>query len=213
MGMIPTEFGSDIIGLGKVVYIGIQNGGEWYQYNPQRAKQLLTEAGYPDGFKTAVTFSGSSVLSSDVPVIIQDMWKRNLGVQLDIKNVDAATISTTAREKSWDGLISNWTAGTWSDGTSGFLTKLKGEAFNIQNIDDPTFGQLFEQARRELDPAKRAALIWQAEQRELDQVYMFRLNHLWVYDVRQPWDLNNAGHLWEAPGFWMAMIDPDKMKK
>ena len=62
---------------------------ELYTYNPEKAKQLLKEAGYPNGFKTTALISQAEV---DYFSIIKDMWAK-VGVELamDVKEVGTRT--------------------------------------------------------------------------------------------------------------------------
>ena len=53
------------------------------EYNPEYAKQLLAEAGYPDGF-TLVFGINNSKESYDIAEIVQNMWGE-IGVKVDIK--------------------------------------------------------------------------------------------------------------------------------
>ena len=56
---------------------------ELYSYNPEKAKQLLTEAGFPDGFKTKVTVPSAPVERAEEVAIIKNMWA-DIGVDLEI---------------------------------------------------------------------------------------------------------------------------------
>ena len=53
---------------------------ELYTYNPEKAKQLLADAGYPNGFKTTLVLTSDAV---DYYSIIQDMWSK-VGIEIEM---------------------------------------------------------------------------------------------------------------------------------
>jgi ABC-type transport system substrate-binding protein len=59
---------------------------EEYTYNPEKAKQLLAEAGYPNGFKTSCVVSGSA---SDECLAFKDMLLK-IGIDMEIQILDDA---------------------------------------------------------------------------------------------------------------------------
>jgi len=54
---------------------------ELYEYNPEKAKQLLAEAGYPNGFKTTIACTGAN---ADMASLLKAYWEK-IGVDLELK--------------------------------------------------------------------------------------------------------------------------------
>jgi peptide/nickel transport system substrate-binding protein len=77
---------------------GIQ---ELFQYNPEKAKQLLKEAGYPNGFRAVVTTTSASV---DFAAILKDYLSK-VGVELVIDARDTGVMNTLLRDMSYPEMI------------------------------------------------------------------------------------------------------------
>jgi len=63
-----------------------ESAKELFEYNPEKAKQLMAEAGYPDGFKAEMVILS---LFADTAALVVDYWSE-LGIEIDLKPCDYA---------------------------------------------------------------------------------------------------------------------------
>ena len=70
------------------------------EYNPEKAKELLAKAGYPDSFKNPAVkfyFVDSTEYANDVAQAIVGYWKE-IGIETDLIQVDRVELSSLYRE-------------------------------------------------------------------------------------------------------------------
>lgn len=133
--------------------------GDYYAYDPARARALLAEAGLPDGFEfeMLVTALGQYV---QVGEAVQNMLAE-VGVTANIRSVEAAqTADVYYREQQGDALISQW--GGRPDPSMTIELQFTAEGFsNPGRHTTPRLEQLHRRTLATLDPARRRALIHQ----------------------------------------------------
>jgi len=59
-----------------------------YPYNPQKAKELLTQAGYPNGFSTKITLPNQTLLRDTAQIIAEQLAK--VGIRAEIRAIEEA---------------------------------------------------------------------------------------------------------------------------
>ena len=79
-----------------------QDAQQLFTYNPDKAKQLLAAAGYPNGFETSIV-CGSSDAADFLSIVAADYAK--VGVKLDIKQVEATVFTSIVRGRNYDQMV------------------------------------------------------------------------------------------------------------
>ena len=155
-----------------------------YRYDPEGAKKLLKEAGYPNGFKTVVNhFAEFDINYTELAV---EYWKA-IGVEAEIKPFDRASIGAMATERTWEGMFS-WIGGWNMDAT--FLVRWRGHSssmWSLSGIKDPELDALIE--------AAEAASTIEEQIRRARQADMYMIEKQWYvwgphpakFNVVQPW--------------------------
>ncbi|MCA0400305.1 MAG: ABC transporter substrate-binding protein [Proteobacteria bacterium] len=138
------------------------------EYNPAKAKALLAEAGYPNGFKLQFSFTkdrlpGDSIVGTS----IAQMWAA-IGVDA-APNAQPATVFFPARTRAeYSVSMSGW--GTLTGEAHYTLSSLahsndkdkKMGAFNVLGYNNPEMDKLLQGAAIEMDEAKRRNLLEEA---------------------------------------------------
>jgi peptide/nickel transport system substrate-binding protein len=136
--------------------------GPWFKYDPDQAKALLADAGYPDNFSNPKINKLSHATQSwlpDLNQIIASYWEA-VGVQTEIQNIDGGVLRG---EMYGGGDAAIWgDAATWNMPTMQvsipFLSSALVSTGNWQLLHDPDFDALWGSITKEPDPQKQIAL-------------------------------------------------------
>lgn len=94
--------------------IGYYDTAVNYEYNPEKAKLLLTEAGYADGFSFSCCLSGDTRAKS--AAVIQASLAQ-LGITMNIEQVETSVFYEKTGSGEHDACLSGWAANAEPDNT------------------------------------------------------------------------------------------------
>jgi ABC-type transport system substrate-binding protein len=175
-GVIPPELpGADKTRIG-------------YAFDTLRARQLLKEAGYPNGIDIELWTSTTPIFVRIAETV--QGYLALAGIRAKIVQRESAAAREAARNGQTDLFVKDWYA-DYPDAEN-FLYPLlhsanKGVGGNVSFFSNAQYDSLVSAARRELDETKRVALYMQADDlafREAPMVFLYFYNDL---DAVQPW--------------------------
>jgi oligopeptide transport system substrate-binding protein len=154
------------------------------------AKRLLAEAGFPGGkdFPPIDFVYSTNELHKKVAEALQQMWKENLGLTVNITNQEWKVYLDSARNGHFQLARFSWIA-DYND-PSNFMDFLATDSgTNFAKYANPVYDKLIEQQRTEFDKKKRFAIFQQLEDIILDDfpvipLYVRNHNYLKAKEVR-----------------------------
>jgi peptide/nickel transport system substrate-binding protein len=159
-----------VVGAGPG-FFNPQEVAQFTKYDPAQAKQLVAQAGYPNGVDIEMHFPGTDRGQNYIAVIqwVQSQLKQaNINVRLE--SFDSATFGKRQRSGDFQldfeakpvvGDIDGYVYYNWYSKSVG----------NFGGVDDPKLDALLDGQRAELDSNKRAAILRQIAQYINDQAF------------------------------------------
>jgi peptide/nickel transport system substrate-binding protein len=151
-----------------------------FGYYPDEAKQLLAEAGYPDGFKTEVLVNATT---TDLMAIVQSMWA-DIGVEVEMVVRETAAYNSLMYGKKYDVLMGGYSP----TNPFRYYYEQAGSFINFSNVEDPVITAGFNEiAASRFDEPKRRALVKEHVPYRLDLAYYLQLPNGFSYYFWTPW--------------------------
>lgn len=149
-----------------------------YPYNPQKAKQLLAEAGVAGSFDVKFTTLAGSADDATLFTALQQMWSP-LGVNVTVEQVDNPTRGAKNRSGDFDIHTYGW-ANDVNDPAqvTGWLGYYKQRQAVGTGWDNEEFNKLFEASNAEVDPAKR-----RDEYKRMQEIYAENAPLLFLFET------------------------------
>jgi peptide/nickel transport system substrate-binding protein len=139
------------------------------RYDLKKAKQLMKEAGYEDGFTLSMMAPNNRYVNDAKVAQAAAAMLSKIGIKVDLKTMPKAQYWPEFDKCAADMLMIGWHADTEDSANfSEFLTMTRDEAtgrgqYNCGYYSNPAVDKLVEDANVETDPAKRAKMLQQVE--------------------------------------------------
>ena len=154
-----------------------------YGYNPEEAKALLAEAGYPNGFATDVQVSASDPRGIEVMSLVQS-WLADVGIEMTIDVVESTTFGNQLWVRSFPGMsYISWSNNAIDDAfgwAHGGWVSAEGvrSVYAFANVVDDYAQATYEELVETIDPAE------QSEIRRLQCLY--EIDQCWEIPIPTP---------------------------
>ena len=137
---------------------------EAYEANCERARQLLAEAGYPngEGFPVVEYLYNTDDRHQAIAEALQNMWETELGVDVTLRNEEWNSFLETRKQGDYSIARNGWTA-DYNDPMSFLDMFLTGGGNNDAKYENPEYDALIAQAKAETDATTRWQLLHDAE--------------------------------------------------
>lgn len=148
-----------------------------FEENVERARELLAEAGYPDGegFPELTYKYPTLEMDSVTAQVVQEQLKNNLGITIRLEAQELQANYSSRHAGDFDLCRMNWTA-DFADPYTYLSMLMSNSTYNCSGIRDPQYDELVAQSGSESDPAARAELMHRAEQLAVgEQFYIIPL--------------------------------------
>lgn len=158
------------------------------RYDPEGAKKLLAEAGYPDGknFPKVEIFFNTLESHRQIAELVQRYWKENLNIPVELNNQEWQVFQATRESRRFDVARDGWIADYLDPNT--FLDLFQTDTLNNHpGWIHPEYTKLMIQANGNPNPQTRLDLLAKAEKILLDEMPLIPLYYYASVKLRKPY--------------------------
>jgi len=156
-------------------------------YDPERAKELLAEAGYEDGVN--ITFSASSgrYLKDRESVELMQAMLEEVGITAELEMMEWSAFSARYADKDFEDMFFIAYGNSMFDASLALQRLTKEQAAGETDYDNPETEQLLQDAMSNMDPEEREAQYHKAQEiiaEERPQIYLYQIDSIYGVNDR-----------------------------
>ncbi|WP_369757471.1 MULTISPECIES: ABC transporter substrate-binding protein [Falsihalocynthiibacter] len=135
------------------------------EYNPERAKELLAEAGYPDGFSFGLKCTNDRYINDEALCRAAASMFAAVGLNAELSTGPVRDYWTQLREDDFDMFLLGWSPGTFdAEHPIRFLLNSQDDekklgSWNFGNYSNARVDELLPLIQEEIDPTTRQTMI------------------------------------------------------
>jgi oligopeptide transport system substrate-binding protein len=141
-------------------------GGDLLEYNPDKARELLAEAGFPDGAGFPIIDISYSNTSADYVVLfeyLQAVWEEELGITATLSPIENAAMAELRDAGQFDITPQGWGA-DYFDASNMLSIFVTDNFINGGRYSSDAYDGAFETSNKTVDNAVRIQLLHDAEE-------------------------------------------------
>lgn len=160
------------------------------EYNPDAARRLLAEAGYPGGagfITVEILFNKDGGHDIIAQAVARD-WEKNLGVHVSLQQREFMAFRTDLKQHNFMTCRAGW-FGDYNDPTTFLDINRTDDGNNDRGYSSPRFDALLDGANNEADPGARLRLLEQAESLIVDDdlplIPIYHYSQVYLFDAHR----------------------------
>lgn len=178
---VGEGYGAPLATLFRPDFFGYDESIEPFGYDPDRARELLAEAGYPDGFPLTIQVSEAVFPSSSEAVNAIAAQFRDVGIDARIEMLDHGSFRSVVIDgqeaNNVEGVFA-WNWGALEPSADSFLGGTLETGGISAWYSNPELDELIQAARQEMDLDERARLYSEVQQLVKDEapfVFLYQI--------------------------------------
>lgn len=170
-----------------------------YELNLDKAKTLMKEAGFPNGFKATLLYSADRYMGFELMATLLQSYLKQIGIDLNLQKMAWPTQVDTMKSGEFEMALQTWTADYPEPVEQNFFffsSKTFGQRWNWSYWENARSDELNEALSTTVDPKKREEIVHEIQKLGVD-------NAVYVYFYRAATPIamrENVQDIWFHPG-------------